>query len=579
MGPGSWLVALSVAVVLVLRGWAQEEGITIQSAEDLLITSVRTGDAENVVALLERGVSADAATEFGTTALWSACFRGYVDIVTQLVEFGADVNVANQKGTTPLFIASQKGHVEVVRILLDAGAEVDVATRLGGTPLIVASQENRPNVVELLLAAGANVDARKTKSGQTALWSASYNGHHEVTLLLLASNADVHIADEASGATPLYVSVRHNDMPIARSLISNGADVNQGIGNGFTPIHLASALGSEDGVRLLLEKGANPSILDHQGRSPIDVLGKAQMDLPQEVYDIILEMLKLAANSFPGDLQGAVLVPSPSPIKSPAKPVGLRITKIPAPSPPTAGTAGMRVLVPILAPVFGVFLLVVAVITAANVVRLRKVVREERQNPFRPGSGSLDQPMLIHNLAAAPPRGGSPRPESAFSHLSSCSSTTSSQSDAEKRSGTHPQELEVPNVQDHQPTHARGPSLHSVPVELAELLPDVTGISEGYPMHYLLERSSASSEGSQQALVFKSACMRLKPASEGTGGAGSSSAFSSSNGTAQDPGFAFRSVAMSVADRRGIIGATPAGPSEAGQPPLQGSKNSDGKTM
>lgn len=121
----------------------------------------------------------------------------------------------------------------------------------------------------------------------------------QVVTLLLENGADIKISDGNSGASPLYVSVRHEMVPIAQSLISQGADVNAGIGNGFTPIHLASALGSEASVKLLLDHEASPSILDHLGRSPADVLGQARTDLPQAVYDRILKLLTKALKNTP----------------------------------------------------------------------------------------------------------------------------------------------------------------------------------------------------------------------------------------------------------------------------------------
>lgn len=160
----------------------------------------------------------------------------------------------------------------------------------------------------------------------------------------------------------------------------------------------------------------------------------------------------------------------------------------------------------------------------------------------RYGSVHSSQPMLIHNLAAAPTRGGSPRPESAYSPLSSCSS--SPRSFGEGPSGLWDPELEVPNVQTHQPTHARGPSLHSVPLELVESAQDITTFGQGY----WLERSDASSDGSQQPFVFKSASMRIKTLSEAS--LSGSASLMSSYGSHPDRGQAFRSAAISASAGR-----------------------------
>jgi ankyrin repeat protein len=49
---------------------------------------------------------------------------------------------------------------------------------------------------------------------------------------------------------------------------------------GQTALHLAAASGHEDAVRMLIEKGANPTVKDRSGRTPADlarVFGKAGM--------------------------------------------------------------------------------------------------------------------------------------------------------------------------------------------------------------------------------------------------------------------------------------------------------------
>lgn len=83
--------------------------------------AVRSGMLEDARQLLTENADPNAATNFGTTALWSASFEGSTEMVELLIQFGADVNIANQKGTTPLFVASQKGHREIVSALIDAG--------------------------------------------------------------------------------------------------------------------------------------------------------------------------------------------------------------------------------------------------------------------------------------------------------------------------------------------------------------------------------------------------------------------------------------------------------------------------
>jgi ankyrin repeat protein len=55
-----------------------------------------------------------------------------------------------------------------------------------------------------------------------------------------------------------------------RLLIAQGADVNMEQAGGYTPLHQAAAAGNAELTEILLEAGANPSNLCHQGKTPAD---------------------------------------------------------------------------------------------------------------------------------------------------------------------------------------------------------------------------------------------------------------------------------------------------------------------
>lgn len=59
------------------------------------------------------------------------------------------------------------------------------------------------------------------------------------------------------------------------------------------------------------------------------------------------------------------------------------ITKSPETPPSSPARVGTAVLIPILTPVFGIITVVIAVVLIANMVRLRKIVKEEEKNSFR----------------------------------------------------------------------------------------------------------------------------------------------------------------------------------------------------
>jgi ankyrin repeat protein len=56
---------------------------------------------------------------------------------------------------------------------------------------------------------------------------------------------------------------------------------------GYTPLHQAAAAGLEDMIRILLEAGADPACLCHQGKTPADYARERQ-------HDVVVQQLSAA---------------------------------------------------------------------------------------------------------------------------------------------------------------------------------------------------------------------------------------------------------------------------------------------
>ncbi|KAF4944586.1 hypothetical protein FGADI_12583 [Fusarium gaditjirri] len=111
--------------------------------------------------------------------------------------------------------------------------------------------------------------------GHTPLWLACLSGNYKISVFLLARGADASIGSD-SGSNPLHhlAAFEHEFVEeIARMLKANGADVNGRDTLGMTPLHYAvrgsGNLEEEPSVRVLLELGANPLILD-EDETPLD---------------------------------------------------------------------------------------------------------------------------------------------------------------------------------------------------------------------------------------------------------------------------------------------------------------------
>jgi ankyrin repeat protein len=108
--------------------------------------------------------------------------------------------------------------------------------------------------------------------GFTALHLAIFGGQEEAARLLLERGADANAVstNEAVRVPPLGTAAFVRSVPLARLLLDSGAEVNGRGEGGFTALHSAAQNGDEDLARLLLERGADPSLATDDGKLPAD---------------------------------------------------------------------------------------------------------------------------------------------------------------------------------------------------------------------------------------------------------------------------------------------------------------------
>lgn len=106
----------SLTRLLLERG--ADPGRTGDTGETPLHPAVRSGRAETVTFLIERGVPIDAPSKNGDTPLLTALRRSYHPrnpaVVRVLLEAGADPNVQAHDGLTPMHLASDLPAVQLL---------------------------------------------------------------------------------------------------------------------------------------------------------------------------------------------------------------------------------------------------------------------------------------------------------------------------------------------------------------------------------------------------------------------------------------------------------------------------------
>jgi ankyrin repeat protein len=303
-----------------------EAGASPNAATRFGVTPLELASNNGNRAIIDRligaGADPNSVSREGQTPLMSAARSGNVDAVEALLAHGAKVDAAEQwRGQTALMLAAGEGHVEVVRALVNAGANVTARAKSGFTPLLFAVRNARVDAIRLLLDHGANVNDL-APDGTSALNVAVVNAFYEAASVLLDHGADPNLPDarasplhtiawlrkpgstgdagvgELPPAAPLPVG-NVTSLELAQQLLDHGANPNVRVDwqemrfdtvggitrnppglvlgrhlltyNGATAFYVAAKNGDAELMRLLAANGADPSITNRFGITPLMV--------------------------------------------------------------------------------------------------------------------------------------------------------------------------------------------------------------------------------------------------------------------------------------------------------------------
>ncbi|MEB5451175.1 MULTISPECIES: ankyrin repeat domain-containing protein [Virgibacillus] len=116
-----------------------------------LIEAAAKGNQEKVEQLLQNGANIDATNDQGTTAVLAATYNNEVETVKLLIEEGADINKQDDRSDNVLLYAGAEGLLDILKLALEAGADTTLTNRFGGTALIPAAERGHVDVVKELL--------------------------------------------------------------------------------------------------------------------------------------------------------------------------------------------------------------------------------------------------------------------------------------------------------------------------------------------------------------------------------------------------------------------------------------------
>lgn len=322
-------------ILAVTRGALGKAGVTVllpksdanlaNLSGDTALTAALAKKDDKLVSTLVKVCRVDHANAAGDTALIIAARAGRPESVAILVKV-ADVNAQNGKGRTALMeaflaLTEKKGHwsndgdmgpLRCILRLIPLSA-LDLQDEDGVTALMMCAKNGLPELLGLLLLT-SNVNLRDA-TGATALARLTFPGGDMECFDLLVERSDARIADNL-GRTPL-MRAGSDEEKILKLVGRSAIDARDN--SGATALMLAAGKHHEmNTTKLLLDAGADPSLVDVQGRTAEAIArarGKDGLELANMLRDIV------ASQSESDELTD--LIPMPR-NRTPKKKSGLR---------------------------------------------------------------------------------------------------------------------------------------------------------------------------------------------------------------------------------------------------------------
>jgi ankyrin repeat protein len=191
-------------------------------------------------------------------ALIEAASAGRVDEVARMIQSGAPLDAQDAQGRSALLRAVAGDHVSVAKVLLEAGASPNTQAANRDTPWLLAGALGRAEIIAAMLPRKPDLSIRN-RYGGNALIPACERAHVEAVKLLLTSGIDLDHVNDLGWTCLLEIVILGDGGPrhqqVARLVLDAGANPSLADKDGVTPLAHARQRGQQAIARLIEQAG------------------------------------------------------------------------------------------------------------------------------------------------------------------------------------------------------------------------------------------------------------------------------------------------------------------------------------
>jgi ankyrin repeat protein len=226
--------------------------LTMKIAASLLVATLLVVSAIGSALAQVPPTAAEARAYEG---LHLAAHENDVAAIRRLAEAGADLNERVENGRAPIHIAAFASNDQALIALAEAGADMNLLEDDRYDVATIAAVANDPEMVSLAIELGNRADLVTSIYDGTALIAAAHLGHHEVVQRLIAGGAPLDHVNNLSWTALIEAVILGDGGPdhteTVRALVEAGADATIPDGMGRTPLDLARARGYAEMIPIL----------------------------------------------------------------------------------------------------------------------------------------------------------------------------------------------------------------------------------------------------------------------------------------------------------------------------------------